>query len=84
MPARIDPLMQSLADEDPSVIMDAIISAEGPLDALLERLPKSLTIRHTYHLVPGVAVCGPIGDIQALAELAVVRSIEPVRAVRHS
>lgn len=83
MTARIDPTLQSIADEDPSVIIEAIISAAGTLDALLERLPASLTIQHRYRLVPGVAVSGPVGDIQALAELAVVRSIEPVRAVQH-
>lgn len=83
MPARIDPALQSIADEDPSVIIEAIISAAGTLDALLERLPASLTIQHTYRLVPGVAVSGPVGDIQALAALAAVRSIEPVRAIHH-
>lgn len=83
MTARIDPTLQSIADEDPSVIIEAIISAAGTLDALLERLPASLTIQHRYRLVPGVAVSGPVGDIQALAALAVVRSIEPVRAVQH-
>lgn len=83
MGARIDPTLVLLADEDPDRVIEAIISASGTLDALIAGLPASLTIQHMYRLVPGVAVSGPIGDIQALAESSFVRAIEPVRAVQH-
>lgn len=82
MPTRLDPELHALFDRDPSAVIEAVITAEGPLEALLAQLPASLVVQYTYRLVPGVAVSGPVGDLEHLAALAVVRSIEPVRTVR--
>ena len=83
MRTRLDPELHALVDRDPQAIIEAIITADGPIEALLAQLPASLVVQHTYRLIPGVAVSGPAGELERLAELAVVRSIEPVRTVRH-
>ena len=83
MRARMDPELLKLSDRDPDAVVEAIVTAESTLEALLERLPASLVVHYTYRLIPGVAVSGPVGALESLAMLSVVRSIEPVRAVHH-
>ena len=83
MRARIDPELLKLSVTDPAAVVEAIVTAESTLEALLERLPASLVVQYTYRLIPGVAVTGPVGDLGSLSLLSVVRSIEPVREVQH-
>jgi len=83
MSARVDPEMAVLLSGDPGQQIEAIISAQGRLDDLLDHLPDGVEIQHQYRLIGSISVSASAGTLRRVADMQAVKSIEPVRRVSH-
>jgi hypothetical protein len=83
MSARIDPELARWLAGDPARQLEAIVSAQGRLDELLDGLPEGVEVQHLYRLIGSISVTAPAGTLRRMADLTVVKSIEPVRRVSH-
>lgn len=81
MTARIDPEMLSQLAGDPETELQAIVSAQDGLEALLAALPADVRVDHTYTLISSVCITTSAATMKKIVEMPVVRSIEPVRGV---
>lgn len=81
MITRIDPELARLFDENPGVEVEAIVFSADGLDDLLAQLPPDVRVVYQYRLNPSVCVAATGSSLRRLADLPVVKSIEPVRSV---
>jgi hypothetical protein len=83
MPARVDPELAQMMERDPQAELEVTIVARDGLDELLRSLPSDIAIQREYHLIPSVTATARASTLQAVAEMPIVKSIEPVRPVHH-
>lgn len=79
--ARLDAELERALRRRPGERFAVIVTASGPIEALLEALPPGATIRHAYRLVASLALEAGGDEILALAAHPAVGAIEPVRDV---
>jgi hypothetical protein len=81
MTARIDPEIQRAIAAGGKSDVDAIVQTDD-LEKLRSALPKGVRIRREFTLRKGMALTASPGDLQAVARIPGVKSIEPDREVR--
>jgi len=82
MSARIEPELAVRLRGDPGTRLEVILTATDGLDELVAQLPTDVQVEHRYRLIAGVAVTATAGTLRRVAEMSVVKSMEPVRPVR--
>lgn len=81
--SKIDPAWEQVLRAQPDAQVHAIVRTTGPPPGdPTEWDQRGLRLRHTFTLVPGVAVSGPAHAILKLLDEPWVAHVEPDREVR--
>jgi hypothetical protein len=80
--AKIQPSLKSKLERAPDRVVNLIVRVKDPPNARVADVRAlGLTVRHTYSLVPGMAIQGTASASLALAEKSWVLSVEEDKPV---